>query len=122
MGIINKIEAHKDQEFTDDELKEIFGEDYRSRCLNGAFSNAYELIFEDSGKLYLTGILEVDKDLLGNKNPKPYSLSARGFKYKELDNKLIKELSRRLEEARNEVCIIEAALSHENYRLKASLE
>lgn len=122
MGIIDKIEAHKEQDFTEEELKDIFGEDYRSRCLGGVFSNAYELIFEDSGKLYLTEILEIDEDLFGNQNPKPYSLSARGFKYKELDNILIIELSKRLERARKEVRIIESALSHERYRLKASLE
>lgn len=105
MSLKQKLEYLKNKnngKFSEDEIKEIFGENYRDKFLYlDGFSNSYKIVFEEEGKLYIVSILENTEDIFGHVDPFPFNFSsfARLEKpYQEIDDKILKNLLKQLEE------------------------
>jgi len=125
MNIRKKLEeliSSKETELSESAFKELFGEDYRDRLIkNGFISNSFQMVFEEDGKLYILGILENDRDILGDKKEKPFTLSnwGGGPAFKEVDETTLETFDKKIENMKKQIALMEEVTKHKHYRIKS---
>lgn len=119
---LDQYEKNQNGKLNEDEMKDLFGKNFREKLITGSFSNAFEIVFEEDGRLFITSFIINDRDILGHIDARPYDLGGFGISkllYKEIDDKKLQSIYQEYEDHKKQINVLESILHHKNYRIKS---